>query len=209
MKYEPLEVLKNYVGLYFNSPIKKGTKKEFVFIHITKTGGTSVVDVTGRAFRKHLTVKEVIKYVGKNRWDQVYKFTVIRNPWDKVVSQYKFRTKTNKSKMKDNPISFTEWVVKVFHENDPYYYGGRPLNFAPQTYWLKDHADEINLDYIIRFENLNEEFKEVSQIIGVEPELPHLNSTKKTNYRDYYNEKTKRIVANWFEEDINTFGYSF
>ena len=209
MRIQFIENIKNHVGLFFNSPIKKGTKKEFVFIHITKTGGTSIVDVTGRAFRKHLTVKEVIKYVGKKNWDQVFTFTVIRNPWDKVVSQYKFRTKTNKSKMKDNPISFKDWVVKVFDENDPYYYGCRPLNFAPQTYWLKDFDGEINLDYIIQFENLNEDFKEVAEIIGVDPNLPHLNSTKKTGYRDFYDDKTKKIVEKWFEEDIETFGYTF
>jgi len=209
MKYEPLEVLKNYVGLYFNSPIKKGTKKEFVFIHITKTGGTSVVDITGRAFRKHFTVREFIKYKGKKNWDRVFKFTVVRNPWDKVVSQYKFRTKTNRSKMKENPISFKNWVIKVFRENDKYYYGTRPLIFAPQTYWLRDHTDEINLDYIIRFENLYEEFKEVAEIIGVDPELPHLNATKKSNYQDFYDTETKQIVADWFEDDIANFGYTF
>jgi len=209
MKIQFIENFKNHVGLFFNSPVKNGENSDFVFIHIAKTGGTSVVHVTGRAFRKHLTVKEVIRYIGKKKWDSVYKFTVVRNPWAKVVSQYKFRTKTNKSKMKENPISFKDWVIKVFKENDDFYYKCRPLLFAPQVFWLKNYDGIIDVDNIIRFENLNEEFSEVAKHIGIDSDLPHLNSTKRSKYTDYYDEETKKIVADWFWEDIKTFGYTF
>ncbi|PNW28882.1 hypothetical protein [Formosa algae] len=85
--------ISNRIGLFFNSPVKKGELKNFVFIHIAKTGGTSVISITGKAHRKHLTVKQVIKYIGQKKWDNVYTFAIVRNPWAKVVSQYKFRTK--------------------------------------------------------------------------------------------------------------------
>ncbi|MBP1839620.1 sulfotransferase family 2 domain-containing protein [Formosa algae] len=201
--------INNRIGLFFNSPVKKGEHKEFVFIHIAKTGGTSIISITGKAYRKHLTVKEVIKYIGQKKWDNVYKFAVVRNPWAKVVSQYKFRTKTNKSNMKDNPISFKDWVTKVFVEQDESYYGIRPLLFAPQVFWLKNNNEDIDLDKILHFENLNEEFKAVANTIGINPDLPHLNSTKPSDYKEYYDEETKNIVAAWFAEDIETFNYKF
>jgi len=209
MKIQFIENIKNHIGLYFNSPVKQGDNLDYVFIHITKTGGTSITEVVGRVFRKHLTVKEVIKYIGRKKWDNAYTFTVVRNPWAKVVSQYKFRTKTNKSKMKEKPITFKNWVIKVFKENDEYYYNCRPLIFAPQVDWLKNNEGIIDIDKILQFENLSEEFSEVAEHIGIDSDLPHLNSTKKSKYQDYYDEETKKIVANWFWEDIETFDYKF
>jgi len=209
MKIQVIENIKNHIGLYFNSPIRHGENMDFVFIHINKTGGTSVISIIGKSFRKHLTVKDVIKYVGQKKWDNVYKFAVIRNPWDRVVSQYKFRTKTNKSNMEENPISFKEWVTKVFKENDPYYFGKRPQMYIPQVDWLKNKDGKIDIDKIIRFENLNQEFKIVADHLGINNTLPHLNATKKANYHDFYDEETKDIVSNWFREDIETFNYNF
>ena len=179
MRFWLIEPLKNRIGLFFNSPIRHGKHKDFVFIHINKTGGTSVISITGKAFRKHLTVKDVIKQIGLKKWNQVYKFTVVRNPWAKVVSQYKFRTKTNKSNMNENPLSFNDWIIKVFVEKDNFYFGRKPLLYEQQVEWLKNREGEIDVDEIIRFENLNEEFKKVANEIGIEAELPHLNSTKK------------------------------
>jgi len=209
MKIQFIENIKNHIGLFFNSPVRKGKIKEFVFIHINKTGGTSVISIIGKAFRKHLTAKDVIKYIGQKKWDNTYKFTVIRNPWDRVVSQYKFRTKTNKSKMQENPLSFNEWVKKVFEENDPFYFGKRPQMYIPQVDWLKDNNGEIHIDKIIRFESLNKEFKEVADYLGIDNNLPHLNSTKKANYHDFYDQETKAIIDKWFREDIETFNYTF
>lgn len=209
MKIKFVENIKNHIGLYFNSPIRKGKNKDFIFIHINKTGGTSIISIIGKSFRKHLTAKEIIGYKGQQKWDNAYKFTVVRNPWDRVVSQYKFRSKTNKSKMKVNPIPFNDWVKKVFQENDPFYFGKRPQMYIPQVEWLKNHDGKIDVDRIIRFENLDKEFKDVADYIGVNNKLPHLNSTEQVNYRDFYDEKTKAIVSSWFKEDIETFGYKY
>lgn len=209
MKIQFIENIKNHIGLFFNSPVRKGRNKDFVFIHINKTGGTSVISIIGKSFRKHLTAKDIIKYIGQKKWDKIYKFTVIRNPWDRVVSQYKFRTKTNKSKMQESPLQFNEWVKKVFEENDPFYFGKRPQMYIPQVDWLKDKDNEIKIDKIIRFENLNEEFIEVADYLGIDNNLHHLNSTRKTNYHDFYDPETKAIVDKWFWEDIQIFNYEY
>ena len=46
-------------------------------------------------------------------------------------------------------------------------------------------------------------------ISEIENELPHLNSTYKTSYRDFYDDETKQIITDWFHEDIKEFGYTF
>ena len=111
--------------------------------------------------------------------------------------------------MRTNPISFKDWVACTYGENkDPYYYY-RPKTFVPQVDWLKNDEGIIDLDKIIRFENLQEDFNLVANELGISDELPHINKTSKTNYRDFYDESTKRIIADWFHEDIKVFGYTY
>ena len=99
MRIPIVEKYKNKIGFYFNSPVKKGDKRDFVFIHMSKTGGTSIVSIFGEAFQKHNTSKEVIEIIGKKKWNEVYKFSVVRNPWDRAHSWYKFRVKHNQQKI--------------------------------------------------------------------------------------------------------------
>jgi hypothetical protein len=207
-----IKILKKYtdmIGLRINSPLHKGKGRNYVFIHISKTAGTSIVDVIGKPFRKHLTVKDVINVIGQKKWDQAYKFTVIRNPWDKVVSQYKHAIKMNSNNMAIKRIEFKDWVACTYGEpKDPFYYG-RAQMFFPQVEWLKNYQGKIDVDKIIRFENLNEGINEVFETLAIESNLPHLNETYKTNYRDFYDEESIQIITEWFHEDIQEFGYTF
>jgi len=58
-------------------------------------------------------------------------------------------------------------------------------------------------------EHLSEDFKKLAVIIGVKKKLPHLNKTKKKNYRKYYDRESKAIVEKWFKGDIERFSYTF
>lgn len=197
------------IGLRINSPLHKGRNQNFVFIHINKTAGTSIINVIGKPFRKHLTVKDVIHVIGKKKWDEAFKFTVVRNPWDKVVSQYKHNIKVNSSDMAKKKIAFKDWVACTYGEpKDPFYYG-RPQMFYPQVEWLKDYDGNIDVDKIIRFENLDKGINEVFKTLSIDTKIPHLNETNKINYRDYYDEQSKQIISDWFHEDIKELAYIF
>jgi len=209
MKNKLIEKYKNKIGFYFNSPIRKGKKKEFIFIHIPKTAGTSMTKIFGEAFQKHNSAKEVIETIGKEEWNKAYKFTVVRNPWDKVLSQYKFRVKTNKTKMGTNKISFKDWVACTYGEPKDKYYYHNPTKYKTQIEWLKNDEDIIDMDKILRFENLNNDFKSVAKIIGINSELPHINKTTVANYRDFYDEDTRQIIEDCFAEDIKVFEYKY
>lgn len=192
----------------YDSPVRKGKKKDFIFIHINKTGGTSIAKAIGLPIKQHYSVKDVIVKVGEEKLDEVYTFSVVRNPWTKVVSHYKYRVKTNQTAMAEIPISFKDWVKLTYgKDKDPFYYD-KPLMFAPQLEWLKDFDGNIKADKIIKFDSLNAEFKNIAKSIGINPELPHLNATKKVDYKDFYDTKTIDIIGEWFEEDIEKFGFS-
>ncbi len=189
-------------------PLRKGKYNNFIFIHINKTGGTSIAKAIGLPTIRHLPVKKVIDIVGQKEFEEAFKFTAIRNPWDKVVSQYKYRVNTNQTAMKSNPISFKNWVVKTYGEQDEYYLD-KPKMFAAQSDWLKDYNNQLPNFEIIRFESLHADFQKIAKQIGVKSKLRHLNATQKDVYTDYYDEKTKSIIEDWYKEDIERFGYKY
>jgi Sulfotransferase family len=189
--------------------IIKLDKGILIFVHINKTAGTSVSKVIGVKKVRHLTVKDIINQIGFEKWNSAYKFSIVRNPWDKVVSQYKYRERTNQTGMGKRKIGFNDWVQKTLGENKDRFYYDEPKMFLPQVEWLKNYSGEIELNEIFRFENLNATIGKLSEVLGFKVVLPHLNKTPGTPYKEFYNEKTVEIVADWYKEDLDFFGYKF
>ena len=190
-------------------PLRKGSKGTFIFIHINKTAGTSIGNAIGLPIKHHQSAREVIARIGRDKWDKAYKFTLVRNPWDKVVSHYEYRRKRNKTDLATQDISFAEWVKKTYGpEKDPFYYNN-PKAFQPQVEWLKDDEGNISIDFVGKFESINEDFEQIKKAIGLDAELPHLNASRRADYRSYYDDETREIVAQWFREDIEAFNYHF
>lgn len=201
--------IKNIIIKEDNSPLRKGKKGTFIFIHINKTGGTSVAKVIGLPKKRHLHVKEVISIVGEKEFNEAFVFCVVRNPWDKVVSHYRYRVKTNQTNMADNHITFKEWVKRTYGDNkDPFYYD-KPRMFATQSDWLKDSNGIIRVNKILKFESLSDDFEIIAKSLGIQKKLPHLNATNKGSYTTYYDKETEEIVRKWFKEDIERFNYDF
>ena len=190
-------------------PLRQGKNGPFIFIHINKTAGTSIGQAIGLPVKHHLMATEVMEQIGMDAWNQAFKFTVVRNPWDKVVSHYEYRRKKNKTEIASRDVPFSEWVFKTYGPNKDTFYYNNPRSFQPQVEWLKDTDGVVSMDYIIRFESINEGFEQVCDAIGLDVELPHLNASKRVDYRSYYNAETRAIVAQWFREDIQAFGYEF
>jgi len=190
-------------------PLRHGSNGTFIFIHINKTAGTSIGNAIGLPIKHHQTAREVIARIGKDKWVKAYKFTLVRNPWDKVVSHYEYRRKRNKTDLATQDIPFAEWVKKTYGpDKDPFYYNN-PKAFQPQVEWLKDDEGKISIDFVGKFESINEDFEQIKNAIGLDAELPHLNASKRAGYRTYYDDETREIVAQWFREDIEAFGYRF
>jgi len=206
-----IRILKDSYYLFLRgshaSPYRKGSV-DFIFIHINKTAGTSLYRTLGIPWKRHLTSQEVIDIVGQEKWQKAFKFAFVRNPWDKVVSQYKYRIKTNQNRMKENEIDFNNWVIKAYKEKDLRYFD-LPKLFAPQAEWLKNNEGKIDMDFIGRFENLHNDFEKVSKELKLQKELPHLNKTNHKPYQDYYNKDSINIIENHYKEDIEMFGYKF
>ncbi len=134
------------------TPLRQGINGPYIFIHINKTAGTSIGNAIGLPVKHHQTAREIIASIGREKWTTAYKFTLVRNPWDKVVSHYEYRLKRNKTEIATRNISFSEWVKKTYGpDKDPFYYNN-PKAFQPQVEWLKDDEGKITIDFIGRFE---------------------------------------------------------
>lgn len=180
---------------------------DYIFIHINKTGGSSVEKALKLPF-EHLTASEKKQQVGPQKWQQKFTFAFVRNPFDKVCSHYRYRVKTNQTKLQDKPLTFAEWVRISYGEQDPYYYD-KPKMFAPQTEWLCDESKQLMVDQIYHFESLQTDFEQLCEKFQLDAQLPHLKASKKVSYQSFYDEPTRQIIAKHFEDDLNLFGYQF
>jgi len=180
-----------------------------LLVHINKTGGSSIEKALGMPFQ-HRTALEFIELVGQRRWDRCFTFAFVRNPWAKAASHYKYRVATNQTGLGSNPIPFASWVKRAFGDRDPAYYDN-PKMFMPQTDWISDASGNEIVNFVGRFEALQDDFSEVCRRINrEEAQLPHLKkSPGGAHYSEVYDDEARQVIAEWYSEDIRRFAYEF
>jgi len=182
-------------------------------IHINKTGGTTAGQALGLKFR-HVDAADLLLELGQDAFEQAFIFSFVRNPWDRIVSHYHWRIKTNQTGLGDNPIPFRDWVMACFDHRDPAYYD-KPRMFRQQSEWLSGGAaDPVHpsIDFIGRFENLQADILTLSKKLErpLEAGIPHLKpSNRKRDFRPYYDKETRAVIGRAFAKDIEVFEYGF
>jgi len=190
-------------------------EKNLIFLHIPRTAGTSIADwLLSNKGNSHYAQWEThpkLSTVLENRIPCT-SFTVVRNPWDRMISLYFYMRNISINKnsnwIKMNNIthntipSFEEWVCNIDDR------------LMPEEYWFKESTPQVDwidreIDIIIRYENLKEDFIKIQQEFKTAIELPYLNSSGRSDYADYYNDSTKKLVGKIFEADIDEWKYSF
>ncbi len=141
--------------------------------------------------------------VTKQQYNNYFKFTFIRNPWSRAFSWYRNVVRDERHRKKYNvseSISLNAFI-RLFV--------GKGM-LRSQTYWIKDFNGSIPLDYIGRFENLNEDFKVCSELMGIDNvALPHKVRGSEDDYRTNYDKEAIAIVRDTYMEEIELFGYTF
>jgi len=187
-----------------------------IFIHIPKNGGTSVCEALGMGKSYHYTYRWYNEE-HPDKWAQWFKFAIVRNPWDRLVSCYEY-AKAEESywhnnigkKLNPHPdfelikrISFKE-TVDILHK----YRGHRILRHAgwlPQVHWLWNDTlkKESVVDEIYRLEDLSPLEKRFNI------KLKKINATNKKNYKEYYTPELVDKVSEIYAKDINLLKYEF
>ncbi len=185
---------------------------KFIFIHINKTGGTSIEkffdpfadqrDVE----RKHAKVR-FYKRNYPNKFREYFKFAFVRNPWDWLVSRYHW----SKEHQDLFDFSFAEFIRRLDH--------GIPL--SDQAEWLENIAlrpqidrltvdGQIAVDFIGRFENLQGDFNEICARLGIRAGiLENVFKTAHRRYTEYYDDEQRSIVERLYAADIAAFDYRY
>jgi len=148
-------------------------------------------------YYEHMPGWRVKLYLGDDIWNSYFKFAFERNPWDRQVSFYHYKTRS-----KDAPESFEHFMAR-----------GEKARVDNWDIYAID--DSVSDDFVGRYENIGSDFENVMEAIGLggRIELPRANVGKsKPNtrtYRDYYSDETNELVASWYPNEISLFDYSF
>jgi len=195
-------------------------KHKFIFFKSWKVGGNSVEHNLSNQCGKrdivdtnHTNPRDVINLIGKKRYNKYFKFTITRNPWDRLVSYFwwqdgglvgkNHRQNINKLlKMKFDGYEFKEqfakWIGNYTHFNEPYYF---------------NEKGEPSMDHYMRFDNLDDEYKIVCEKLNIPYEsLQNLGKfpykKKNEEYWKYYNYESGSIVAYRHRKSIEKFKYT-
>lgn len=212
-------------------------KYGFLFVHIAKTGGTSIrtaltplmrrdpsrwlqsvcsriSGLTGHRlgikFPRHAKVIAAREMLPGDYFRSLFKFAFVRNPWDLQVSSY-HHIQRERPHLVRHLSGFEDFVRWKLEGDRPYHYI-LDASTEPQVYSLIDLEGDFLVDYIGYYERLSENFREACDRIGLPGNirLPHRRrAAKRTEYRSYYSDAVAEFVARHYAPDIEAFGYTF
>lgn len=223
-------------------------EKKFIFVSVQKTASVSIrmnlrdfSDIgSGEHFLDpqppHITINQIKEKFFPNNDDVFncyFKFAFVRNPWDRMVSWYKFfgkeinryesgepcigmRRIIEKHPLKGqtnvslydiykyfSSMGFKDWIKYEYNKKLSYYLGGYGRYF-------EDKNGNNLMNFIGKIENLQQDFDFACDKIGIpRQKLEVRNFTVHDHYSEYYDDQTQQIIAEAYEKDIKNFGYKF
>jgi hypothetical protein len=198
----------------------------FIFIHVNKVAGTSVKralehlgnkpsrtplsklksklglasDYRQRFYPVHTYASQLQQELPQSVFDEFFKFAFVRNPWDWLVSTYHYLGHTPTHRHHRRVAAMTSFAEYVEFEIT--------RDKRSQATFVGNGKDII-VDFVGRYETLEEDFSVVCQRIGVDAPLPHANKVQHRDYRKYYDDALIEKVGEHWRQDIDLFEYEF
>ncbi len=148
----------------------------------------------------HISVATAKKNLNSDIWHNYYKFAIVRNPYDRFISSVYFKKQRTIGQV-ENPLEYMKTLLE-----DPLL--KTDMLFCPQTDYLLNDNDKIELDYIGRLEHLQDSFDEVCKQTGLHPEiLDRRNSSDHLPYREHYDERLYSLVSDFYKKDLQLLNY--
>lgn len=193
-----------------------GSQRDFIFIHVYKTGGTSIREILNgneigdRHAPAWIIQKQLSEYGMADAWETALKFAVVRHPYDWLVSLY-FHLKCSKGHhfhYMANDLDFPDFIGNLTKEfqttlTSGFYFFDSQFNFV-------SNEGQIIVDEVFRFEQFPTVFRNLQERFGSHgPELHKNASHERTGTAlDYFTPETLSTVNRLFEADFQQFGYS-
>lgn len=188
--------------------INQKIRPTFVYIHINKCGGTSIEHALSIP-KIHDTAQQRKNFLGDHSWAKAKKFSIVRNPFTRVHSLYRYRLNKNHNQMRDNEVVFQKWFDLCFKQKDVGYYNN-PLMFAPCSTWLCDEHSAVMVDMVLKLEEIKERVVDLQKFLGREINLVHKNATISRSVNEIRSELGNsriKILEEHFRSDFEIFGY--
>ncbi|EAP77037.1 sulfotransferase family 2 domain-containing protein [Roseovarius nubinhibens] len=210
------------------------TRRRYIFVHIPKTGGTSLalalearaaaddiligdtpkaqrrrgrlkgLQAAGRLW-KHSTLADIEGLLPPEQMAQMKVICMVRNPWDRLVSYYHWLQEQ----------TFDHEAVRLAQGLSFSGFLNHPHTQASFLQWpFERHVTLANGakrgDFFVRLEDFQRDIAAFEAHLGFGIELPKVNvSRRRRDYRSYYSEADSELVARLCAEDIARFGYAF
>lgn len=206
----------------------------YVFVHIPKTGGTALtLALEGRAAKndiiigdtpkarqrrkrladltpagrlwKHSTLADIDGVLSAEDLQQMFCFTLVRNPWDRLVSYYHWLQEQD---FDHSAVQLAKALPFATFVRNPETV--RAFRNAPAKHYMSDARGVECCAAYVRIEHLKQDLRPLEQHLGFDLRVGHANkSTRAQDYREYYDDALAEFVGALCAEDIARFGYSF
>lgn len=188
-------------------------KHRCIFVHISKTGGTSLehvlfqsegIDIADMLVdgnnidypEKHFSAVDY-REANPDIFNEYYKFAIVRNPWDRLVSNYFWHKKINLKPVCD--LSFEDYIDFVDENISQYHQYGKVCD-----------GKTIIVDKIYPYERIRRVYVDICNQLGLDVNtIPVINKTEHAHYTQYYSPIIKKRVGHMFRVDIDMFDYGY
>jgi hypothetical protein len=154
---------------------------------------------------QHLLGVQIRDHVGPEVFNEYFKFSFVRNPWDKAVSQFSFmsaRPDLMQYLGMHEGCSFKKYLDLILKK--------KHVQWEEQYRFVYDENLELLVDFLGRFENIQNDVMDILKRLGVEcSSIPHSNKSDRKKFTDYWDDEAIEMVADIYKKDIDIFGYSF
>lgn len=203
-------------------------EKKFLFIHVPKTAGSSITttlapyslpknkplsrkitshipfpEAADKVYlRQHDTALHIRRKLGRIQFEDLYKFAVVRNPYEHAASYYRFlcQRTAHRHHKRTADLTFVQFLERRAHNATP----------MDQSSFLVDRSGKLLVDQILRFEMLNISFSKLCSELDIPyTELPYQNMTKNRALDAFYCPESRALVERIYQRDFDNFGYKF
>jgi len=210
-------------------------RHRFIFVHIPKCGGTSVYHALRHSaglwqrvlnnlfdrnllyiklevpffsiqnFGMHLHAYQIQEILGKEVFSDYWVFSFVRNPREREVSEYHYALK-NPNHREHRAIS----ALRDFDDFIRWRFSVDKLNCKSQKSYLVDIDGKMLANYVGNTSTIDEDLKHICNRFGIEDvAIARKNSSNHSAYQEYFNSETQRAVREFYQDDIEEFGFEF
>ena len=196
-----------------NFSLRAFDSNKCIFVHITKTAGTSVAKSLFGQLPYHYRAVEYRVIFGRKDFARYFKFAFVRNPWDRLYSAYSYLKgggwdredeewfRSNLSGLPDFTSFVMDWLTPDRLRSH--------IHFRPQCEFICDRRGHPLIDQLGYFESIDTDFSSVSKRLGLSNKLIRTNESERLDYHNAYTADSIEKVARLYAQDITNLGYAF